>query len=190
MPATSPAPIPEDEASHKRHITLLKAECKKSNPNKYSWWELVHCTFSFHCKELLEKSISVDNLLSTYSALKYPDEVIAWQKVLMGVAITSYMYVCTLSMNSSVDIYIKSPLSPGLCLPHFLLPSFSIPPAFALPVSFSPTFSFFFFEWRLRTHLSQLDETLLLYAYTVHQFCTYSLSCFIKLQCIVLNACS
>ena len=80
MPVTSPAPIPgvgEDEASHKRHVTLLKAECKKSNPNRYSCRELMQRTFSFRRKELLENPISVDNLLSTYPALKYPDEVIA-----------------------------------------------------------------------------------------------------------------
>ena len=78
MPATSPAPIPgvgEGEASHKRHVTLLKTECRKCNPNKYACRELTQRTFSFHSKELLEKPVSGDNLLSTYLDLQYPDEV-------------------------------------------------------------------------------------------------------------------
>ena len=80
MPATSPAPTPgvgEDEASHKRHVTLLKAECKKQSPNKYSCCELMQRIFSLRRWELLEKPVSVDQLLSTYPALKYPDEVCA-----------------------------------------------------------------------------------------------------------------
>ena len=77
MPATSPAGVGEDEASHKRHATLLKAECKKQNPNKYSCRELIQRTFSFRRRELLEKPVSVDHLLFSYPALKYPDEVCA-----------------------------------------------------------------------------------------------------------------
>ena len=84
MPATSPAPtcipgVGEDEASNKRHVTLLKAECKKSNPNKYACKKLMQRTFSFRRKELLENPVSVDNLLSTSPALQYPDELIAYK---------------------------------------------------------------------------------------------------------------
>ena len=78
MPATSPAPIPgigEDEASHMRHVTLLKAECKKNNLNKHACRELMQRTFAFRRQELLEKPISVNQLMSIYPALKYPIEV-------------------------------------------------------------------------------------------------------------------
>ena len=78
MPMTSPAPIPgigEDKASHDRHVTLLKAECKEVNPNKHSYRELMKRTFSFHRQALLQKPMSVDQVMSTYPAMKYPDEV-------------------------------------------------------------------------------------------------------------------
>ena len=75
---TSLAPIPgvgEDEASHNRHVTLLKAECKKANPNKHAYRELMEQTFSFRRQALLQNLMSVDQLMSTYPALKYLDEV-------------------------------------------------------------------------------------------------------------------
>ena len=78
MPMTSSAPIlgiGEDEASHNRHVTLLKAECKKVNPNKLSCRELMKRTFSFRRQALLQKPLSVDQLMTTYPAIKYPDEV-------------------------------------------------------------------------------------------------------------------
>lgn len=78
MPMTSPAPVPgvgEDEASHNRHVTLLKAECKKANPNKHSYRELMKRTFTFRRQAILQKPMSVDQLMSTYPAMKYPDEV-------------------------------------------------------------------------------------------------------------------
>ena len=52
MPAATPAPIPavgEDQASHKRHITLLKTECRRANPNMYSCLELMKRTFTLRC---------------------------------------------------------------------------------------------------------------------------------------------
>lgn len=80
MPISSSAPIPgigEDEASHDRHVTLLKAECKKAKPNKHSYRELMKRTFSFRRQALLQKPMSVDQLMSMYPALKYPDEVLS-----------------------------------------------------------------------------------------------------------------
>lgn len=77
MPMTAPAPIPgigEDEASHNRYVTLLKAECKKANPCKQAC-VLMKRTFSFCRQALLQKPMSVDQLMSTYPALKYPDDV-------------------------------------------------------------------------------------------------------------------
>ena len=79
MPAAPAAPLPgigEDEASHKRHVTLLKAECKKANPNKYTYQDLMKRTFSFRRQMLLENPISVEQLMADYPAMKFPDEVI------------------------------------------------------------------------------------------------------------------
>lgn len=75
---TSPAPVPavgEDEASHNRHVILLKAECKKANPNKHSYRELMKRTFTFRRQAILQKPMSVNQLMSTHPAMKYPDEV-------------------------------------------------------------------------------------------------------------------
>ena len=80
MPTASSVPIMtgvgEDEASHKRHVSLMKAEFRKSNPNKYACRELMKRTFSFRRQELLQKQTLVSQMLSTYPALQYPDEVI------------------------------------------------------------------------------------------------------------------
>ena len=75
---TSPAPVPgvgEDEASHNRRVTLLEVECKKANLNKHSYRELMKRTFTFRHQAILQKPMSVDQLMSTYPAMKYPDEV-------------------------------------------------------------------------------------------------------------------
>ena len=37
----------EDEASHDRHVKTLKSECKKVNPSKMVYGELMKRTFAF-----------------------------------------------------------------------------------------------------------------------------------------------
>ena len=73
----------EDEASHDRHIKMLKSECKKVNPSKMVCGELMKRTFTFRCQMVMENTYSVDYLLSLYPALRFPGEVF----------LTSFMYI-------------------------------------------------------------------------------------------------
>lgn len=67
--------IGEDEASQSRHLKVLKVELKKVNPNKRIVKELMKRTFTFRRKEIVEGMGSVQDILSAYPALKFPEEV-------------------------------------------------------------------------------------------------------------------
>ena len=56
----------EDEASHDRHVKVLKSECKKVNPSKMVYGELMKRTFAFRRQMVMENTHSVDYLLSGY----------------------------------------------------------------------------------------------------------------------------
>ena len=44
----------EDEASHDRHVKMLKSECKKVNPSKMVYGELMKRTFAFRRQMVME----------------------------------------------------------------------------------------------------------------------------------------
>lgn len=78
MPATPDLPLlptGEDEASQQRHLRLLKNEMKKVNPSKQIVRELMKKTFPTRRKAIVEGMGTVKELLFTYPALKFPDEV-------------------------------------------------------------------------------------------------------------------
>ena len=75
-PAPPLVPKGEDSASHDRHVKLLKAECKKSNPNKHVYQELMKRIFSTRREKIVDNSgFSVDRILNEYPAMRYPSEV-------------------------------------------------------------------------------------------------------------------
>ena len=77
MPAVPVFTLPcgEDEASIVRHTKMLKNEMKKVNPNKQIIQKLMEKTFVTRRKEILDGMGTVHDILSTHSALKYPEEV-------------------------------------------------------------------------------------------------------------------
>lgn len=79
MPSTPdvPAlPIGEDEASQQRHLRMLKNEMKKVNPNKGITRELMKKTFPTRRRAIVDATgFMVKELLVSYPALKFPDEV-------------------------------------------------------------------------------------------------------------------
>ena len=113
MPATPAAPLPgvgEDEASHNRRVAQLKSECKKANPNKYTYQDLMKRTFSFRRQMLLEKPISVQELMSTYPAVKNPDEVHVAYKILFP-HVTSIYTMYQLQLVREFDRINESPMN-------------------------------------------------------------------------------
>ena len=75
VPAPNLLPVGEDDASQLRHSKLLKSELKKVNPNKRTVRELMKRTFPLRREEIVEGMGSVQDVLSSYAALKYPEEV-------------------------------------------------------------------------------------------------------------------
>lgn len=77
---TSPVPTctltcGEDEASLIRHTKMLKSEMKKVNPNKQIVQKLMQKTFVLRRRDFLEETRTVHEVLQSYPALKYPEEV-------------------------------------------------------------------------------------------------------------------
>ena len=67
----------EDQASHDKHVKLLKQECKKVNPNKATCKELMKRTYPIR-RPLITKQpygLTVDHILSEYPAFRFPEEV-------------------------------------------------------------------------------------------------------------------
>ena len=81
MPVIPDAPLlptGEDEASQQRHLRMLKSEMKKVNPNKQIYRELMKKTFPTRRKAVVEGLGTVKEILDTYPALRFPDEVSTW----------------------------------------------------------------------------------------------------------------
>ena len=68
-------PCGEDEASQTRHMKMLKNEAKKVNPNKQIVLKLMEKTFVLRRKDIHEGMGTVHEILSSYPALKHPEEV-------------------------------------------------------------------------------------------------------------------
>ena len=77
MPATPVASLicGDDEASLKRHYKMMSSEMKKVTPNKQVIQKLMMKTFVPRRKEILEGMGTIQDILTAYPALKYPDEV-------------------------------------------------------------------------------------------------------------------
>lgn len=77
MPTLSDVPIGvgEDEASHDRHVKLLKKECKKVTPSKAICLELMKRIHGFRQQMIKENKPTIDHILAVYPAFRYTNEV-------------------------------------------------------------------------------------------------------------------
>lgn len=67
----------EDQASHDKHVKLLKQECKKVNPSRIVCKDLMKRTYPFRRPAVINKEhgLTVDRIFNDYPGFRYPEEV-------------------------------------------------------------------------------------------------------------------
>ena len=73
-PPLNPAEI-TDESTHERHMKALKAELNRDHQRICSVLELMELTFCHRREFVLNYATSVEEILTTYPALRQPDVV-------------------------------------------------------------------------------------------------------------------